>query len=540
MALFDVLTGSKPKHPATHPPARYDTPDAIASREETVVFPGGADGVDKIVTDDGPTLGGREVGKEGVNVFTSVGGDALPPAEGEGVNGEENTGMGSETLQRQEDHHVVLDAPIDPATWGASFSASMVETLNGLKDSVKLLHDRVGELSPVGTISGHANGSDSARVLDFQRPEPLSSAKSVGQEDAEMTAMKAKVKALEKQLSLLTMSVSKGGPDGTVDNTASSRTTAEGVQFFYGVVTLQLAEKPFYLAIEADGTTPSVLPRGLFSAAPMSTREAKALGVNRAALVSWVADLLKRCEEDSALIRTSMVGLRTKLTQYYQVVVANAIEAEGCSSVAQAADVARAVDAKLFAAVQEAALLVAHTRPVLESLENQSRFEIAPYQGKLISLLCELIRFLGPTHPTELRVKFMAAAQPKEGESVKEFLAVAAKASSRFNIGSGEAMQFVMLELMKANSLHTARGTLNSPPLAVYLMLNNPAELEGLTLAEAVRKLGGALEGSLAYGLMLPTKTGPATGRTIDSPYDPEFGLLDPEPDGCSRIAPKA
>ena len=51
---------------------------------------------------------------------------------------------------------------------------------------------------------------------------------------------------------------------------------------------------------------------------------------------------------------------------------------------------------------------------------------------------------------------------------------------------------------------------------------------------------GGALEGSHAYGLMLPTKTGPATGRTIDSPYDPEFGLLDPEPDGCSRIAPKA
>ena len=211
MALFDVFTGSKPKHPATHPPARYDTPDVIASREETVAFPGGADGVDKIVTDDGPTLGGREVGKESVSVFTSVGGDAPPPAEGEGVNGEENTGMGSETLQRQEDHHVVLDAPIDPATWGASFSASMVETLNGLKDSVKLLHDRVGELSPVGTISGHANGSDSAKVLDFQRPEPLSSAKSMGQEDAEMTAMKAKVKALEKQLSLLTMSVSKGG-----------------------------------------------------------------------------------------------------------------------------------------------------------------------------------------------------------------------------------------------------------------------------------------------------------------------------------------
>ena len=72
MALFDVLTGSKPKHPATHPPARYDTPDVIASREETVAFPGGADGVDKIVTDDGPTLGGREVGKEGVNVSTSV------------------------------------------------------------------------------------------------------------------------------------------------------------------------------------------------------------------------------------------------------------------------------------------------------------------------------------------------------------------------------------------------------------------------------------------------------------------------------------
>ena len=329
MNLSGLFSSPKPKPPAGIAPSAHNTPDELASREETAAFPGGADGVDKIVTDNGPTPGGREVGKEGVNVFTSVGDDAPPPAGGEGVDGEENTGMGTETLQRQEDHHLVLDAPNDPESWGASFSASMVETLNGLKDSVKLLHDRVGELSPVGTISGHANGSDSAKVLDFQRPEHLSSAKSMEQEDSEMTAMKAEVKALEKQLSLLTMSVSKGDAGGTVDNTASSRTTAEGVQFFYGVVTLQLAEKPFYLVIDADGTTPSVLPRGLFSAAPTSSKEAKALGANRAALVSWVADLLKRCEEDSALILTSMVGLRTKLIQYYQVVVANAIEAEG-------------------------------------------------------------------------------------------------------------------------------------------------------------------------------------------------------------------
>ena len=106
-------------------------------------------------------------------------------------------------------------------------------------------------------------------------------------------------------------------------------------------------------------------------------------------------------------------------------------------------------------------------------------------------------------------------------------------------------MQFVMLELMKANSLYTARGTLNSPPLAVYLMLNNSGQLEGLTLAEAVRKLGGALPGSHAHGMMLPPKTtGPATGRTTHSPYDPDFGVLDSdsdhESDRCSRVAPKA
>ena len=64
MALSDLFTGSKPKHPATDAPARYNTPDAIASREETAASPGGADGVDKIVTDNGPTPGGREVGKE--------------------------------------------------------------------------------------------------------------------------------------------------------------------------------------------------------------------------------------------------------------------------------------------------------------------------------------------------------------------------------------------------------------------------------------------------------------------------------------------
>ena len=50
MALSDLFTSPKPKQPAGDAPAGHNTPDAIASREETVAFPGGAKGVDKFVT----------------------------------------------------------------------------------------------------------------------------------------------------------------------------------------------------------------------------------------------------------------------------------------------------------------------------------------------------------------------------------------------------------------------------------------------------------------------------------------------------------